>query len=151
MEAETQFFHDAADDDDYSDEEDVMFLDSEKGYQDRVIHHIATLGFPFLRALCEADNGRRNIMITKNYQCKFDTLHDALKYCPKPRTELLESEYQGRRSHQKLKFEGEHYQKRNLGWLWANQMQPHGDYYANYDMDLRSWGYVFWDSDRSTS
>jgi hypothetical protein len=145
MEAETQFFHEY----EYSSgEEDVMFLDSEKGHQAPVIQHIATLGFPFLRNLCKADNARRNIMISENYYCKFVSLNDALRHCPRPQTDLFKREFQGRKSNQKLDFEGDHYQKRNLGWLWANQMQPHSGYYADYDVDLRSWGYVFWDSDR---
>jgi hypothetical protein len=151
MEAEIQFFHDDLDDDPgklKKGEEDVMFLDSEKDCQDEVIRHIAALGFPFLRNLCEADNARRNIMITENYWGKATHDHPNLFYYKLPQTGLFRREFQGRERHQKLKFEGDHYHKRNLGWLWANQMQPQNRYYSIYNSDLRSWGYVFWDSDR---
>ena len=87
-------------------------------------------------------------MIHENYYGKFDNLHDALQSGPRPETDFFLEELAGRQRSQKLEFEGDEHQKRNLGWLWANQMEPQSDYYENCKMDLRAWGYVFWDSDR---
>ena len=126
----------------------IMFLDSEKQSQPKLIEHLATLGFKFLRILIKADNPQRRSIINRNYHYKYANLGYALRQCPWRTTGFFYEEWKGWQRSQKLEFEGDEHEKRNLGWLWAHQMTPYPGYYDTCNMNLRAWGYVFWDSDR---
>lgn len=125
-----------------------MFLESQKKQHPFIIEHLAALGFNFFRKFVEADNRRRRSMIHANYVGNLSGIDEALEDGPRPETEFFREEREGRQRSRKLKFEGDEHQKRNLGWLWANQMEPQSNYYETCKIDLRAWGYVFWDSDR---
>jgi hypothetical protein len=99
-------------------------MDNEKGSHCKIIAHLATLGLTFLRKFFEADNAQRTTLIHQNYHCRFSNLDDALKYRPMPKSKLFVEESEGYQKPQKLDFEGDGYQKRNLAWLWSNQYGP---------------------------
>lgn len=125
-----------------------MFMDSEKKHHPCIIDHLATFDFQFLRALLEADNTRRTSLIHENYGGKHRNLTDALKYRPMRDTATFGQDHDDPSNSPNLVFEGDEYGKRNLAWLWSNQDRPQAVYFQNCNLDLRAWGYVFWDKDR---
>ena len=132
----------------FSDEDICMFMEGEKRNQNYLIAHLATFDFRFLRALLEADNRSRMRLVHEHYHCRFSNLEDALKRRPVPKSDIFKKESEGCQNSQKLEFEGDKYEERNLAWLWSNQYEPQDVYYQNCNADLREWGYVFWDKDR---
>ena len=67
---------------------------------------------------------------------------------PYPQTPIFLTERAGRKCRQHLDFEGDACEKRNHAWLWAHQFCPQNLYSLECNLDLRAWGYVFWDSNR---
>ncbi len=132
----------------FCDPEVWMFMDHEKRYHPQTIEHLATFGFQFLRALLEADNTRRTTLINENYKAHYSNMGDALKHPPRQDTAMFRRERDGERNFVKLDFEGDEYEKRNLAWLWSNQYRPQYGYSQTCNLDLRAWGYVFWDKGR---
>ncbi len=128
----------------------IMFLKSEKNMMPKLIEHLATLPFKCFRTLVGSNNPQRRSIINRNYHWKWESLEKAMccGISPEPRYLFFQAEHQGRQRSQKLEFEGDDLHKRNLAWLWAHQMMPYPGYYDRCDMDLRAWGYVFWDKDR---
>jgi hypothetical protein len=128
----------------------IMFLKSEKWSQPDLIEHLATLPPKSFRTLVESNNPQRRSIINRNYYRRRANLKEAmhLGISPEPRHHFFQAEHQGRQRRQKLEFEGDDLHKRNLAWLWAHQMMPYPGYDDTRDMDLRAWGYVFWDKDR---
>lgn len=128
----------------------IMFLKSEKWSQPDLIEHLATLPSKCFRTLVESNNPQRRSIINRNYYRRRANLKEAmhLGISPEPRYHFFQAEHQGRQRRQKLEFEGDDLHKRNLAWLWAHQMMPYPGYDDTCDMDLRAWGYVFWDKDR---
>lgn len=92
-----------------------MFLDSEKQAQPRLIEHLATVGLKYFHTLVEADNRQRRSMINRYYSWQFNSLEDALKHRPWPKTDFFQEEWEGWERSQKLEFEADEHQKRNLG------------------------------------
>jgi hypothetical protein len=127
---------------------DWMFVGCEKQYQWQVVHHLASLGLPFLQSLFEANLERQKQMVVENYEYQPKSFVRALRFWTPPLIGIFETEWEGWSSGEILSFEGDDLQKRNHAWLWAHQNRPERLSYCVRDFDLREWGYVFWDSDR---
>lgn len=127
----------------------IVSLKSEKWSQPDLIENLATLPPKCFRTLVESNNPQRRSIINRNHYLNRANLKKAmhLGISPESRHYFFQIEHQGRQRHQQLKFEGDDLHKRNLAWLWAHQMMPCPSYDDTCDIDLRAWGYVFWDKD----
>lgn len=143
MQAETSFVEDYNDDSD-AEQEAWNFLDDERSHHHELIGHLPTLGLHFLQNLLEADNSQRTTLVAANYVRSLCVMSDALEHRSLPKQQIYQDEFEDSLSSRKLDFDGDEFQKRNLAWLWSNQYRAQHSYYQGCNIDLRSWGYVFW-------
>lgn len=122
-----------------------FFWTSEKRYQTLNAEYLSTFGLRCLRRLFRlTDKRTRRAIVVENSVLLACTLADALLSSLNP----FKQEKQDLEEGKLLEFEGDAPDKRNLGWLWANQYLPTPYYASPCDFDFRSWGYVFWDHPR---
>lgn len=123
----------------------TFFWTSEKRYHYLTAEHLSTFGLPCLRRLLNSSDKRsRRKTIVENFFGHPHTLAGCLRDSVTPFTQ----ENQDLEDGKVLSFEGDAPDKRNLGWLWANQYLPAPSYALPRHYDFRSWGYVFWDRAR---
>jgi hypothetical protein len=122
-----------------------VFWASEKQDQILTAEYLSTFGLPFLCRLFHlTDKRARRAIIVENFVGHACVLDESLLSSVNP----FNQEKQGLEEGKAIDFEGDAPEKRNLGWLWANQYLPTPYYASPCDYDFRSWGYVFWDLPR---
>jgi hypothetical protein len=132
-------------DDENDNEHREFFWTTGKQSHYHAMQYLSTLGLPFLRDLFHtSDKSTRRKTVVKNFLTHSYTLTEILLDC----TKSFEEEEQAFDSYRKLALEGDAPEKRNLGWLWANQYRATPYFASPCDSDFRSWGYVFWDRAR---
>lgn len=104
---------------------DYIFTKGQRVDCRQMLQYLSSLGLPFLRSLFEASPDLQRQMISERED---DYHHDiGLTTTLGQRSPLIgifKGEYAAYLSRQRLEFEGDDLQKRNLAWLWAHHNRP---------------------------